>query len=77
MNKTLLIMVAILSSVAIFTIVSIAIAVIKGFRAGEAFVEVKIARMIQFTIRLSNISKEKSTGKKNSNRKPMNSKDTK
>lgn len=73
MNKTLLITVAILSTLAIITIVSIAIAVIKGFRAGEAFVEVKIAGMLQFTIRLSNVSKEKSSNRRNNTRKVVKS----
>lgn len=62
MNKYLVLSLVIVAVFAVITIISIAIAVIKGFRAGEAFVEVRIAGVFQFTIRLSNISKGKVIG---------------
>lgn len=61
MNKYLVWAIVIVAVFAVITIVTIAISVIKGFRAGEAFVEVRIAGVIQFTIRLSNISKGKTS----------------
>ena len=56
MNKYVVLTVMIIAIFVIITVISVLAAVIKGFRAGEAFVEVKIAGVLQFTIRLSNVS---------------------
>lgn len=65
MNGYFVAVVGIVIAFATATTLSIIIAIIKGVQAGETSVEVQIAGIIHFSIRLSNISKSRvNTAKK-------------
>lgn len=58
MNINFVVVVGIVVFFAATITISILIAVIKGVQAGETSVEIQIAGIIRFSIRLSNISKK-------------------
>lgn len=59
MTKYIVLAISIILFFALAMMVSIIIAVIKGFRAGETVVEVSLIGIIQFSIRLSDIHARK------------------
>lgn len=59
MTGYLVVLVAIILVFAFAMVISIIVAVIKGFRAGETVVEIRLMGVIQFSIRLSDVSAKK------------------
>ena len=59
MTGYLVVLVAIILVFAFAMVISIIVAVIKGFRAGDTVVEIRLMGVIQFSIRLSDVSAKK------------------
>ncbi len=59
MTGYLVAVIAIVLAFAFTMVISIIVAVIKGFRAGETVVEIRLMGVIQFSIRLSDVSAKK------------------